>query len=64
MADMDSKTIDTVSVITAIVLLPMVGVSAFAYLAGELKFGEYAAMWSEPLALLLGFWLRGVQKGT
>jgi hypothetical protein len=58
---MDARLLDTVSIITALVLLPMVGVSAYAYISGALTFAEYAAMWREPLALLLGFWLRGVR---
>ena len=57
---MDSRTFDAISIITAIVLLPMVGVSAYAYLTGDLAFTEYSDMWSEPIALLLGFWFRGV----
>jgi hypothetical protein len=56
---MDNKLLDTVSIITALVLLPMVGVSAWAYVKGDLVFSAYTDMWREPLALLLGFWLRG-----
>ena len=59
---MDSRLLDTVTIITAIVLLPMVGISGWAYVSGDLTFHEYAAMWSEPLALLLGFWLRGINR--
>jgi len=56
---MDRKTFDVVSIITAIVLLPLVVVSVVAYIRGDLPFSEYAAAWREPLALLLGFWFRG-----
>lgn len=56
---MDSKTFDAISIITVLVLLPMVAVSGHAYWAGRIMFAEYVAMWREPLALLLGFWLRG-----
>lgn len=59
---MSSRLIDTVTVITALVLLPMVAVSAHAYLSGALTFPEYSALWAEPLALLLGFWLRGMGR--
>lgn len=59
---MDRKTFDAVTIITAIVLLPMVGVSVAAFVTEKLTFTEYAAMWREPLALLLGFWLRGIDK--
>jgi hypothetical protein len=59
---MDARLLDTVSIITALVLLPMVGVSAYAYIAGQLTFAEYASMWREPLALLVGFWLRGAGR--
>ena len=59
---MSSRLLDTVSILTAIILLPMVGVSVWAFVKGTLGFHEYAAMWSEPLALLLGFWLRGVNR--
>lgn len=57
---MDRKTFDAVSIITAIVLLPLVVVSVVAYFRGELTFADYAAAWREPLALLLGFWFRGL----
>ena len=59
---MDKRLLDTVTLITAIVLMPMVGVSVWAFVKGSLTFHEYAAMWAEPLALLLGFWLRGVNR--
>lgn len=59
---METRLLDTITVITAIVLLPMVGASAYAYLTGGLQFADYAAMWREPVALLLGFWLRGVDR--
>lgn len=59
---MDAKTFDAISIITALVLLPLVGASAYAYLAGQLSFADYAALWREPLALLIGFWLRGVNR--
>lgn len=59
---MDKRLLDTVTVITAIVLLPMVGASCWALYTGTLTFTEYAAMWREPLALLLGFWLRDVSS--
>lgn len=57
---MDRKTLNTVTIITAIVLLPLVVVSVVAYLRGELTFVDYSAAWREPLALLMGFWFRGV----
>lgn len=59
---MDKKLYDAVSVITAVVLLPMVVASAMSFFNGTLTFSEYSAMWREPLALLLGFWLRGVGR--
>lgn len=59
---MDRKLFDAISIITLLVLIPMVGVSVWAYASGQLRFEEYAAMWREPLALLLGFWLRGFSK--
>lgn len=59
---MDKRILDAVTVITAIVLLPMVSASAWAFYTGTLTFTDYAAMWREPLALLLGFWLRGVNQ--
>lgn len=59
---MDRRLLDTVTVITALVLLPMVGASLWALYTGTLTFEQYAAMWREPLALLLGFWLRDVSS--
>lgn len=59
---MDKRIVDAVFIVTAIVLLPMVGGSLYAYLAGQIPFSEYAAMWREPLALLLGYLLRGMNK--
>jgi hypothetical protein len=61
---MDTKAIDAISVITVLVLLPMVGVSGHAYWAGHIQFAEYLEMWRDPFALLLGFWLRGATKET
>lgn len=62
---MDRKTFDTVTTITALILLPLVAVAVHAYLTGSIAFREYVDMWREPLALLLGFWFRGMvsQKG-
>lgn len=48
----------TVSIITAIVLIPMVAVSAYAYANGQLTFAEYIGMWKEPALLMIGFWFR------
>ena len=59
---MESRIYDTVSIITTLVLLPMVGVSAYAYIKGEVTYAAYVEGWREPLALLLGFWLRGVNR--
>lgn len=59
---MDKRLLDTVTVITVLVLLPMVGASLWAFYTGALSFPEYSAMWREPLALLLGFWLRDVSS--
>lgn len=59
---MDSRLLDTVSIITALILLPMVCASAYALWRGWISYPEYAEAWREPLALLLGFWLRGVDK--
>lgn len=59
---MDRRLLDTVTVITALVLIPMVAASQWALYTGTLTFAEYAAMWREPLALLLGFWLRDVSS--
>lgn len=56
---MKSKVFDAVSVITVLVLIPMVVVSAHAYWSGNIGVDEYLVMWRDPFALLLGFWLRG-----
>lgn len=56
---MDAKAIDAISIITVLVLIPMVAVSGHAYWSGHIPFSEYLAMWRDPFALLLGFWLRG-----
>lgn len=48
----------TVSVITGLVLVPMVAVSAYAYITGQLSFAEYVAMWKEPALLMIGYWFR------
>lgn len=55
---MDSKLFDTVTIILAIVLLPMVAASAWAFYQGNLSIAEYADLWGEPIALLLGFFLK------
>lgn len=59
---MDRKTFDAVSIITAAVLLPAVAVSVWAVITGKISFADYRALWAEPLALLLGFWFRGLSK--
>lgn len=59
---MDSRIYDAVSVITLLVLLPMVCASAYALYSGQLTYQAYAEAWREPFALLLGFWLRGIDK--
>ncbi len=56
---MDRRLFDAVSIITAAVLLPAVAVSVWAVITHQIDFAEYRALWAEPLALLLGFWLRG-----
>lgn len=56
---MDKRLFDAVSIITAAVLLPAVAVSVWAVVTGQIEFADYRALWAEPIALLLGFWLRG-----
>lgn len=56
---MDSKTFDAISIITILVLIPVVALSGHAYWAEKIQFTEYVDMWREPLTLLFGFWLRG-----
>lgn len=56
---MDKRLFDAVTLLTAVILLPLVGVSAVAYFRGQVSFDAYTGMWAEPVALLLGFWLRG-----
>lgn len=53
----------TTTAITAGVLLPLVLVSAWAYIDGQISFADYLAMWREPSALMLGFWFRGQIEG-
>ncbi len=57
-----SKIFDAVSIITLLVLIPMVAVSGFAYWSGRIDFADYVDMWREPVTLLFGFWLRGASK--
>lgn len=59
---MNSRLLDTVTIITAIILIPAVGASVYALYTGQLTYSAYTEAWREPLALLLGFWLRGVDK--
>lgn len=59
---MQKKAFDAVSIITVLVLIPMVVVSGHAYWSGTVPFSEYLAMWRDPFALLLGFWLRGATQ--
>ena len=59
---MDKRIYDAVSIITALILLPMVCASVYALYRGEITYIAYAEAWREPLALLLGFWLRGIDK--
>lgn len=59
---MDSKSLDTITIITALVLIPLVAISGHAYYVGTLPFDEYISMWKEPVTLLIGFWLRGALK--
>lgn len=61
---MDKRLFDTVSIITAAVLLPAVAVSVWAVVTGRITFTEYRGLWSEPLALLIGFWFRGFGPNT
>lgn len=59
---MDKRIYDAVAILTALILLPMVAVSAYALYSGTITYADYAAAWREPIALLLGFWLRGIDK--
>lgn len=56
---MDRKTFDTVAILTALVLLPMIFATGWAYHSGAITFREYLEMWRDPALLLIGFWARG-----
>jgi len=58
----NDRTFDAVSIITGIVLIPLVALTGWAYLQGSITFADYVGMWNEPVALMLGFWFRGVGK--
>lgn len=49
---------DAVSILTLLVLLPLIGVSIHAYYSGAISFDEYLQQWREPALLLFGFWIR------
>lgn len=55
--------VNAVSIITVLVLLPMIGLSMYEYIRGGMQFSEFAGMWKEPLMLLVGFWIRGATSG-
>lgn len=59
---MDSKYLDVVTVATLLVLVAAIGGSAYALYQGTIQFADYREVWAEPMALLLGFWLRGVRQ--
>lgn len=59
---MDSKHFNAVSIITLLVLIPLIAVSGHAYYKGVIPYAEYVAMWREPLLLLFGWWLRDLAK--
>ena len=56
------KYTSAVGVITLLILLPMVLLSAYGHAAGRTEFAQYAAEWKEPLMLLIGFWIRGATE--
>ena len=49
----------TITAITAAVLLPVIALTAWAYIRGHITYAEYLDMWREPVAIMLGFWVRG-----
>lgn len=59
---MNTKLFDTLAVVLAIMLIPLVGASLWAFLNGQVTFKEYADLWATPIALVLGFYLKGRQQ--
>lgn len=49
----------TTTAITALVLIPLVALSAWAYIDGQITYGQYVDQWAGPAGVVLGFWFRG-----
>lgn len=49
----------TTTAITAGVLIPLVLVSAWAYIDGQITYQQYIDQWAGPAGVMLGFWFRG-----
>lgn len=56
------KYLNAVSVITVLILLPLIVGSSVAFGMGLLTFSEFMREWKEPLMLLIGFWIRGAAR--
>lgn len=55
------KYLDSVGVLTLVVMLPLSLGTAYALMSGGIGFSEYIQYWKEPMLLLVGFWLRGTK---
>lgn len=53
------KYLDTVGVLTLVVMLPLCLGTLIGFMSGSITFDQYIAYWKEPMLLLVGFWLRG-----
>lgn len=56
---MSNKIFNAVAVITLLILAANLGVSAYAFAVGKATYAEFLNTWREPLAVCLGYWLRG-----
>lgn len=55
------KVNDFLAVLTSLIVLCMQIASGVALWLDKLSFADYAAIWTPVLALVMGYWFRGVQ---
>lgn len=58
------KYLDSVGVLTLVVMLPLCLGTVYGYIQNDITFSEYISFWKEPMLLLVGFWLRGASAGS
>lgn len=60
MADIDDKTFDFLSIMTAAVVLLYVGASIYAFAQQQTTWQDFSGAIGPIAGMLLGYWVRGV----